>query len=132
TMKLRQMTSGAVKYSEIRGKKKFRVFHYKKAEELRQLLLELNGEPAIVYYEFRHEVKAVREYFRKHAPEYADFAAINGSTKQWQKAEYLRKFKSGKIPLLFSNVTRGLNLQGRGGIVIYYSLPWSLEKYQQF
>lgn len=132
TMKLRQATGGAVLYTEAKKKRAWRLLHTKKYEELQRILEELNGEPALVYYEFRHEVDAAREYFKKNCPEFADFKAINGDTSQKVKHEYIRDWRRGRIRVLFSNVTRGLNLQGRGGSVVYISLPWSLERYQQF
>lgn len=132
TMKLRQATSGAVLYTEKKKNRPFRLMHEKKCEELHRILDELNGEPALIYYEFRHEIDAIRNYFKRHAPEYANFSFINGDTSQKRKGELIAEWKTGNLPILFSNVTRGLNLQGTGGAVVYYSLPWSLERYQQF
>jgi SNF2 family DNA or RNA helicase len=133
SMKLRQFTGGAVKYSERKkDTKNYKLVHTCKIEELLQLLEELKGEPALIYYEFRHEVEAVRAYFKKHAPQYQNFIALNGDSKKWEVRNAIDDWKEGKIEILFSNITRGLNLQGEGGAVIYYSLPWSLEKFQQF
>lgn len=129
SMKLRQCASGAVLYSERKSRDSYKIVHTEKAENLLQLLNELGGEPALVYYEFRHEVEAVRKHF---GSAYKDFPAVNGDTSQSKVQAYLKEWNRGEHAVMFSNITRGLNMQGRGGIVVYYSLPWSLSKYQQF
>lgn len=129
SMKLRQCASGAVLYSERKSRDDYKIVHTEKAENLLQLLNELGGEPALVYYEFRHEVEAVRKHFGN---AYKGFPAINGDTPRKKVEQYLAEWDRGEHPVMFSNITRGLNMQGRGGIVVYYSLPWSLSKYMQF
>lgn len=129
SIKLRQCASGAVLYSDRRESRAYWILHHEKAETLLNLLTEFNGEPALVYYEFRHEVDFVREYF---GSQYKGFPAINGDTPQRKVRHYLEGWNAGRYPVMFSNITRGLNMQGQGGIVIYYSLPWSFDKYEQF
>lgn len=129
SMKLRQCASGAVLYTERKSRDDYKIIHTEKAENLLQLLNELGGEPALVYYEFRHEVEAVRAHFGK---AYANFPSINGDTSRKKVEKYLAEWDRGEHPVMFSNITRGLNMQGKGGIVIFYSLPWALSKYMQF
>lgn len=129
SIKLRQCASGAVLYSEKKTRHDYKIIHTEKAENLLQLLNELGGEPALVYYEFRHEVDAVRAHF---GSAYKDFPAINGDTPRKKVERYLAEWNRGEHPVMFSNITRGLNMQGKGGIVVFYSYPWSLSKYMQY
>lgn len=144
--KLRQIANGGAFYTptgEITDedptkkiKKKWRKIHDAKCEELVDLLEELNGEPALIAYEFRHDMERMKKYFAKHAPQFKDIPFIGGHTKDKEVEKYLRQWDKGTLPGLAGqpdSIAHGLNLQeGRGGIVIFFSLTWNLENYEQF
>lgn len=145
TGKLRQMANGGVYYSdtgeildELPGKKpprKWRTIHDEKCAELVELLEELQGEPALVTFEFQHDKFRLQAYFKKHAPQFGDAPFIDGKSKDREVTRILKKWDRGELPVLFghpTSVAYGLNLQGKGGIVIFYAVPWSLEDYEQF
>jgi hypothetical protein len=110
------------------GTRKYIRTHDRKCEELVNLIEELNGEPAFVAYEFHHDLARLRRYFPK-AP------VLNSSTSDAEAAKLKRDWNAGKIPLLFAHpdtAAHGLNMQGSGGIVIFFSMTWNLENYEQF
>lgn len=97
--------------------------HGNKIDAFFELVDSLNGQPALVFYNFRHEIdrllakvpKGLRAVVYK-GPEDA---------KQWNE---------GKIDLLFAHPAScayGLNLQKGGHNIIWFGLNWSLELYEQ-
>ncbi len=132
--KLRQIANGGI-YTDDRSEGEYYDIHDAKNDSLLDLLEELNGEPALVSVEFHHDQDRLRHFFQKHAPEFADAPFIRGGTKERVVDRYLRKWNNGDLPALFANmdpVSHGLNLQGKGGIVIYYAMTSNLETYEQF
>jgi SNF2 family DNA or RNA helicase len=142
--KLRQISNGGCYYSgneildELPGKKppkKWRTLHDEKCEELVELLEELQGEPALITFEFQHDKLRLQNYFRRYAPQFKDAPFIDGHTKDRVVTDLLKKWDKGALPVLFGHpdsVAHGLNLQGKGGIVIFFSIPWSFENYEQY
>jgi SNF2 family DNA or RNA helicase len=133
--KLRQIANGNIYLDpefDERGRKlkkrKYLHIHDRKLDHLEELIDELNGEPAFVAYEFNHEAAELKKRFPK-----AVF--LNSKTKDAEAATIKRDWNAGKIPLLFAHpdtAAHGLNMQGSGGIVIFFSLTWNLENYEQF
>ena len=116
TTKLMQICSGAI-YDE-NGDAAY--LHDEKFEALDQLIEEANGENVLIFYGFRHE----RDRLLKRYPEAVDIKD-KGAIQAW---------KAGKIKILLAHPAsagHGLNLQSGGSISIWFSLPMSLELYQQ-
>lgn len=133
SQKCRQIANGGLFIGE--GAKRWKTIHDEKCADLVELLEELNGEPALIACEFKHDVARFNNYAQKHAPEFAFAPVVNGDTSDRQAEKYRRKWEKGELPILWGNpssIAYGLNLQGRGGIVIYHSLTWNLEDYEQF
>jgi hypothetical protein len=122
--KLRQMAGGAV-YDEDGNA---RVIHHEKIEELAELRDELGGgEPMFVAYEYQHELLRLQERF----PDGETFAGMNKA----QAIDLRDRFNAGKVPMLFGQpqaVAHGLNLQATARIVVWMTLTWDLESYEQF
>ena len=117
--KLLQLAGGAV-YDDDGG---YVEFHDAKICTLMDII-DTAGSPVLVFYGYRHErerlLKALRVR-RLHARELNDGADVD----DWN---------SGKVPVLLAHpasVGYGLNLQAGGHVIVWYSLPWSLELYQQ-
>lgn len=136
--KLRQIANGniyldcdptdKVQHRPRRKKRKYLHVHDAKLDHLEELIDELNGEPAFVAYEFKHEEAELRKRFPK-----AQF--LHSKTKDIEARRIKKDWNSGKIPILFAHpetAAHGLNMQGSGGIVIFFSLTWNLENYEQF
>lgn len=133
SQKCRQIANGGIYHNE--RSKGFETLHDAKNEALVDILEELNGEPALISFEFQHDEKRLQAYFKKHAPQFADAPFVGGRSKDKQVRQWLKMWDKGKLPAMFGqpdSVAHGLNLQGRGGIVIYYALTWNLENYEQF
>jgi SNF2 family DNA or RNA helicase len=147
TGKLRQIANGGCYYSstgeivderDAKGRKawrRWRTVHDEKCAELVDLLEELNGEPAFVAFEFEHDKIRLQRYLKKHAKQFAKAPFIDGKTKDAVATRYMERWNKGKYPVMFGQTSvcaHGLNLQGKGGIVIYFALTWNLEDYEQF
>lgn len=115
--KLLQLSGGAV-YEDDSG---YVEFHDEKLKALADII-DTASEPVLVFYGYRHERERLLERFKKLEPR-----EITGS-------EDITAWNEGRVNLLIAHpasVGYGLNLQEGGHIVVWYSLPWSLELYQQ-
>lgn len=96
--------------------------HSKKLEALAEILNTSNGQPVLVFYNFRHDYERLVSAFKEYKPR-----TLKGQTD-------IRDWNDGKIPLLLAqpaSMGHGLNLQAGGHIIVWYGLNWSLELYQQ-
>lgn len=102
--------------------------HGSKTEAVLDLVEELSGQPCILGYHFQHDLERLKQAF----PE----APVIGSGVVGNKLDaIISDWNAGKIPVLLAHpmsAGHGLNLQGSGHAVIWYSLTWSLEVYEQF
>lgn len=115
--KLLQLSGGAV-YDDGGG---WVEFHDEKIRALADII-DTAQEPVLVFYGYRHERQRLLEKFKRLKPR-----EITGP-------DDITDWNAGKIDLLIAHpasVGYGLNLQEGGHIVVWYSLPWSLELYQQ-
>lgn len=94
--------------------------HQAKLEALAEIA-ELNtNKPLLVFYWFRHDLERLQKAFPKARP--------------LRNATDIRDWNRGKIPMLLvhpASAGHGLNLQKGGSLIIWFSLTWSLELYQQ-
>ena len=117
TGKLLQLCGGAV-YDE-NGEAHH--VHDAKLEALEELIEALN-EPALLFYGYRHELPGIE-------------ARLKG--KRWRRldtAADAEAWNRGELDVLLAHPAScayGLNLQDGGRHVIWYTLTWSLELYQQ-
>lgn len=94
--------------------------HQEKLDAFEELVEELEGENLLVFYQYRHEKARLLETFSE-AVDITDTEAIS-------------RWKEGKIKMLLAHpqsAGHGLNLQSGGAVSVWYSLPMSLELYQQ-
>lgn len=113
--KLLQMASGAVYDSEGRALR----IHDRKLDALEDLIEAANGKPLLVAYWYRHDLDRIRERF--------DARVID--TEQ-----DITDWNAGRIPVALihpASAGHGLNLQAGGNNIVWFSLTWSLELYQQ-
>lgn len=113
--KLLQLANGAI-YDE---NKQAIVVHDEKLKALEDLVEQANGQPMLVFYNFKHDRDRIQQLF----PEAVDLTA--GVIDEWNQ---------GKIPIMLAHPQssgHGLNLQAGGHIIVWFSLTWSLEYYQQ-
>lgn len=94
--------------------------HDQKIDRLKELIDVNEGKPMLVFYNYKHDLAAIKEAFPK-ATELSD----DNDVADWNK---------GKIQILLAHPASagyGLNLQAGGHIIVWYGLTWSLEQYQQ-
>lgn len=116
TNKLLQMASGAV-YDE---NKAVAELHTAKLDALEDLIEAANGKPVLIYYNYRHDKERIQNRFKE--------------AQEIKTPEDFRSWNRGEIPVAIAHpasMGHGLNLQHGGSTVIWFSLPWSLELYQQ-
>lgn len=132
TGKCRQIANGGV-YDVVDPKsRKGLHIHDVKLEAVEEIIEELQGKPALVAYEFDHDRQRLQAWLKKAG--YGEVPYIGGgvSAKTFKQIE--RDWNQGKIPVLLAqpqSVAHGLNLQGTGAAVIWHSLTWDLENYEQ-
>lgn len=117
--KLLQVCGGAV-YNEDRG---YEVIHDRKVVMLKQLVESFDNEPILVAANYLHEVDRIV----KAIPGAVAASTLgNDLETRWNRRE---------IPVLVAHpasLGHGLNLQEGGRVVVWYSLTWSRELYDQF
>ncbi len=129
--KLLQLANGAVyrtreliQEGRAVEKKEIVEIHDNKLEGFLELLEELNGRNALVFYNFQHDLVRIRRLLEtsklvvRELKTPADIAAWN----------------AGEINVLLAHpasVAYGLNLQQGGNDVVWFGLNWNLELYQQ-
>jgi len=102
--------------------------HDAKTEAALELVEELSGQPCVIGYHFAHDLERLQAAFPN--------APVIGSGVIGAKLDsIINAWNAGEIPVLLAHpmsAGHGLNLQGAGHAVIWYSLTWSLEIYEQF
>ena len=117
TNKLLQLCGGAV-YDEA-GEVHF--VHSAKREALAELIESIH-EPVLVFYGYRHEVAGI------------EMACEGKRVRLLRCAQDADAWNRGEVDVLLAHPAScayGLNLQEGGRHVIWYTLTWSLELYQQ-
>lgn len=119
--KLLQLCSGAVYDAEGNAVE----VHGCKVEAFLEVVEQLHGEHALVFYWFRHEQERL-------------MAALEGSglrVRVYRGAEDADAWNAGNVDLLLAHPAScgyGLNLQAGGHHIIWFGYPnWALEIYQQ-
>ena len=118
--KLLQLCNGAV-YDENRSAVEI---HRCKLEAFEELLEQLHGAPALVFYNFRHDVTRIT----------ALLAGSKLRVRVLQNAQDAADWNARQIDILLAHPAScayGLNLQQGGNHVVWFGLNWSLELYQQ-
>jgi SNF2 family DNA or RNA helicase len=121
--KLRQFLSGSI-YTESG----ITNIHAHKLEALKDFIDDMNGNPVLIAYQYRHEATRFKQAFPS-----AEF--ITSTTSVIDLCSIIKRWNKGEIPVLFGHpqsVGHGLNLQGACNNILFYSLDFNLENYLQF
>jgi SNF2 family DNA or RNA helicase len=103
--------------------------HLTKAEAVKDLIDELEGQPALVAYEFGHDLERLKKVLGKDTPH------IGGGVSPKKSQKIIDAWNRGELPVLLgqpTSMSHGLNMQDAGRAVIYHSMIWDLEAYEQF
>ena len=123
TQKLRQATSGFLYMPD----EKVAYIHQAKLEALKELA-DTTGENLLVGVNFKEDVDLIRKYFKYEVP------AIYSYTSTKQATEWIREWMEGKLPMLLAHpasLSHGMNMQGGGFNMVWFSLTWDLEHWEQ-
>ena len=113
--KLLQFANGAVYDDEG----KVTEIHEEKLNALAEIVESVN-QPILIFYWFKHDLERLQKKFP--------------DAVQLKSAENISDWNEGKIKMLLAHPAsagHGLNLQFGGNIIVWFSLTWSLEFYQQ-
>ncbi|WP_018659210.1 DEAD/DEAH box helicase [Allofustis seminis] len=113
--KLLQLASGAIYTKD----KDYVVLHEKKLDALEDLIEAANGKPVLIVYNFKHDLERIKKRF---------------DVRELRTSEAFKRWNEGEIPLAMihpQSAGHGLNLQHGGSTIIWFSLTWSLEFYEQ-
>ena len=120
TGKLLQYANGAI-YDE---EHKWHEVHRAKTEAFRELLEQLQGEPAIVYYGFKSDRDRILY----------ELIASGLPFGELRTDEDVEKWNRGDYEVLLAHPASagyGLNLQAGGHHIIWFGLTWNYELYAQ-
>ena len=118
TNKLLQFTNGAVYDAEHR----WHEVHNEKLEALEEDMEAANGNPVLVFYQFKSDLERILKHFKAYKPQ-----VLNGDKE-------IKSWNEGKIQMLLAHAAsagHGLNLQFGGHHIEWFGVPWGLELYQQ-
>lgn len=100
------------------------VIHDCKLEAFSELVEQLNGEHALVFYAFKHDVDRLLEVLKP----------TGLKVRIYQGPADDEAWNAGGVDILLAHPAScayGLNLQDGGHHVIWFDLTWNLELYQQ-
>lgn len=113
--KLIQLANGSI-YDED---KKFYEVHNKKLDKLEEIIESANGKPVLVAYWFKADKERIEKRFK---------------VREIKTTDDIKQWNMGMINLALihpASAGHGLNLQSGGSTLVWFSLTWSLELYQQ-
>lgn len=124
TAKCRQIANGGIYSGDLHESQNI---HSAKTDAVVDLVEELGGKPALIAYEFKHDLERLQAAFPG-APH------LGGGVTAKKQREVEDAWNAGNIQVLLAqpqSVAHGLNLQGVGAAVVFHSLTYNLEEYEQ-
>lgn len=120
--KLSQMASGAI-YTQT-GSHEYEIIHGHKLEICEYIINDTDGSVLIAYH-FQSDKEMIVNYLTKQGLTAVVFDGTPEMEAKWNNKE---------IPIMLvqpASCGFGLNLQHGGSTLIWYTIPWSLEHYEQ-
>ena len=121
TNKLLQFSNGAVYKQES---DEFVEVHKCKIEAFKELIEALQGQPALVFYNFKHDLVRLEKALK----------SMKLRVGILKSSEDIAKWNNRELDVLLAHpasAAYGLNLQDGGNHIIWFGLNWSLELYKQ-
>ena len=122
--KCRQIASGGI-YLDAGGSHHV---HQAKTEAVEELMEELSGNSALVAYEFHHDLDRLLKLFGKNTPH------ISGGVSMRRTVQIEKEWNEGEHTVLLvqpQSASLGLNLQGNCSCVIWHTLTYRYDDYDQ-
>lgn len=101
--------------------------HDVKMERLLELIETLDGEPALIAYEFQEDLAQLRDQF-------PNIPYLGAGVTDKAAIEFERGWNEGRFPVAAvhpASAGHGLNLQHGGAQLFWYGMTWSAELYDQ-
>lgn len=118
--KLCQMANGAI-YTD---KKIIQNIHDRKLDALEDIVEQMNGKNFLLVYWFKHDLERIVKRLNEIGTSYSKIDTPE-SIEEWNKD----KIQVGLIHP--ASAGHGINLQQGGSTIVFFSLTWSLELYEQ-
>lgn len=118
--KLCQMANGAI-YTD---KKIIQNIHDRKLDALEDIVEQMNGKNFLLVYWFKHDLERIVKRLNDIGTSYSKIDTPE-SIEEWNKG----KIRVGLIHP--ASAGHGINLQQGGSTIVFFSLTWSLELYEQ-
>lgn len=118
--KLLQLCNGAL----YDGDRNVHEIHNCKIEAFLELIEQLNGKPALVFYSYQHDRDRILKALEKSGLR----------VRELKSPQDQLDWNAGEVDILLAHpasAAYGLNLQDGGNHVVWFGLPWSLELYEQ-
>ena len=137
--KSRQIASGNIYLQDLPGagkrkSKDFKVVHTDKLDALFDIIEELQGKQVLIAYQFQHELVTIKNEFQTRYKKKVSY--LGQGVSGTKSSAIIDQWNSGAISELLGHprsMGHGLNLQGSNAChIVWYSLPWSSEEYDQF
>ena len=115
--KLAQMANGAVYGDDGKAVN----VHCGKLDALEEIVEASGGKPVLVVYWYKHDLERI-------------LWRLDDSTETIDSADSIARWNRGEIKVGLihpASAGHGLNLQAGGSHLVWFSVPWSLELYQQ-
>ena len=126
-IKLRQYVGG-----QVYGDEGVVHVHDYKLRALADLIEEASGDPVMVAVGFKHEAAAIQKMLKAEFKIDAPYLGDGISAKE--SSQIAQQWNEGKLPVVLAHpasVGHGLNLQAGGNTVVWFTLTWSAEDYDQ-
>jgi hypothetical protein len=123
--KLRQAANGFM-YPSGEGGRVVEL-HTEKLEAVSALLDDLQGQSALILYEYQHDLNMLLQLIPR-----AQY--IGGGTTDKQAEAAIKGFNDGSIPVLLAHPAsagHGINIQDCAQHIIWYGPTWNLEHFDQ-
>jgi SNF2 family DNA or RNA helicase len=138
TTKLRQIANGGVYiYPDLSAMedpaqadriRQVEHLHHVKAEATLSIIEDLHGDPALITYEYHHDLERLRKVLGKKTPH------LGHGVPPTEAARIIDAWNAGDLRALLvqpQSAAHGLNIQHGGRALIWHSLTWSYENYYQ-
>jgi hypothetical protein len=119
---------GSLGDSDVGSARTVHHLHEAKVDAVAEIVEELQGTPALVAYEFDHDLERLQRRF-------PDAPYVGGGVGTKRFGEIEEAWNRGDLPVLLAqpkSVKWGLNLQGTRGAIIKAGLSWDLDEDDQF
>lgn len=123
--RLHQLANGAIYTTS--GSREYEVIHDEKLDALESYIEELSGKPTLVMYEFNHDLERIRGRL-------GQLPNLGAGISIKDMETLVDKFNGGSIPVMLghpASMGHGLNLQQSCHHIIWFSVPWDLDFYDQ-